>query len=107
MNHMPVPALHHTRDHRLWSHAGELGFLPDFLAAHHFTSKGEIPACLVVTNETRFLYVNLREPLHIGHAIPTGHDQTEREPLMFGEGFAIHRVGQDRLATDVVSLCSQ
>src|SRR6188474_3772040 len=92
MNHMPVPAFQYTRDHRLRSHAGDLGFLPDFLAAYHFAAKGEIPACLVVTNETSFLYVNLREPFHIGHAIPPGHNETEREPLMFGEGVAVHLV---------------
>ena len=35
------------------------------------------------------------KPLHVGHPVPAGHDQPEREPVLGRERLAVHLVGQE------------
>src|SRR5262249_47602384 len=42
-------------------------------------------------------HVDLRQPLHIRHAVPTRHDETQRRALMSGQRIAVETVGEERL----------
>ena len=41
--------------------------------------------------------VDLRQPLHVGDAVPAGHEQPQREALVLGQRLAVQRVGEERL----------
>src|SRR4029078_6892122 len=38
---------------------------------------------------------DLREPLDVGHAVPAGHDQPEREAVLRRQRSAVHLVGDE------------
>ena len=44
-----------------------------------------------------FLRVDLGEPLDVGDAVPSGHEQAQREPLVPRQRLAVQRVDQHRL----------
>src|SRR5262249_35829513 len=88
----------HTRDERLELHPGDGGFLPLHLAVDHLPLERPVPPCLELAEVLLFLYVDLRQPLHIGDAVPAGHDQAKRRTLMACERLTVERIGQERLA---------
>src|SRR5687768_532641 len=54
-----------------------------------------VMARLIVTEEPLFLEMTLREPFHVRHAVPTGHDHAERKPVVTVERPAVQRPGED------------
>ncbi len=84
--------------HRLHMHTGDFGFDKlglriGFLSRAAHRAQRAVPASLEVPREAVFLKMNFREPLHVGDAIPAGHNKPHRETLLARQRFAIERIG--------------
>ena len=73
---------------------------PFHLAVDHLAAERAVPARLILAEVLILLRVNLRQPLHVGDAVPAGHDQSEREALVLGERLAVHQVSEDRFTRE-------
>ena len=89
------------RHHRLQLQAGDFRFHPlgpgiRFFAGAADAFQRPVPPSLVISHVAIFLKMNLSQPLHVRHAIPTRHDEPNREALAPGERLTIQRICQYR-----------
>ena len=86
---MPVAFTGDTRNERLQLHVGNRSLFPLHLSVDHFALQCAVPTRLKFAEVLIFLHVDLGEPLDIGHAVPSRHDQSQRGTLMTRQRFAV------------------
>ena len=87
-----APVLDNPYDRRLKVHLGNRVLYPALDTADVFFLQRHVVAAHKSAHVAAILYVNLREPLHVGYAVMTRDKQTDRLAMIVRKWLSIHLV---------------